>query len=56
MIPPCDDCRPVSLEKNDEAIAIYGIVCNQIIVAGMGDVIDLDDFEDIKEDEDENNG
>ena len=42
MIPPCDDCRPVSLKNNEEAVAIYGIVCNQVKVAGMGDVIDLD--------------
>ena len=29
------------MEENEEACRLFGIVCNQVIVGGMGDIIDI---------------
>ena len=36
------DCIPFLMENNQEAISVYSMVTNQIIVTGMGNVIDID--------------
>ena len=39
--PPCEKCMPEIMPENKEAFEIYAIVCNQMIVSGMGDPIDI---------------
>lgn len=39
--PPCDTCTPPLLPENRETARIYFKVCNQVIVAPMGGVIDI---------------
>jgi len=38
---PCDDCFPEILPDNKDAVFIYLKGGNQVIVAGMGDIIGL---------------
>ena len=40
--PPCMDCIPFLNENNEEIVSVYTMVANQVIVAGMGTVIDID--------------
>jgi len=40
-VPPCDICFPPLLEDNKDLLRIYHLVANQVIVAGMGEVLDL---------------
>jgi len=39
--PPCFDCMPPLLRENTVLFEIYHLVANQVIVAGMGEVLDL---------------
>jgi hypothetical protein len=39
--PPCWDCFPVLLEENKFLFQVYKLVAGQVIVAGMGEVLDL---------------
>jgi len=39
--PPCDTCKPILLPVNRDALQVYSLVSNQIIVGGMGDIIGL---------------
>lgn len=36
--PPCDSCRPVILEENEEAISLYSFVQNQWIMGPVGPI------------------
>ena len=36
--PPCDTCRPVMLDENEDAITLYSIVQNQWIMGPGGPV------------------
>ena len=38
--PPCDTCRPVMLDENEDAITLYSIVQNQWIM-GSGGPVDI---------------
>jgi hypothetical protein len=38
--PPCETCRPVTLEENEEAISLYSVVQNQWIM-GPGGPVDI---------------
>lgn len=40
--PPCESCYPEPLSANREAVRVYNLVANQVITAGMGEVIGLD--------------
>lgn len=39
--PPCDTCRPVFLEENQDAIKIFFLVRGQLIVGAEGYLIDI---------------
>lgn len=39
--PPCNTCRPVLLPENQDAVSVYFVTRNQVITAGMGEVIDI---------------
>lgn len=39
--PPCSNCRVELLPENSDAANIYSVVKGQVIVAGMGQVIGL---------------
>lgn len=38
---PCGECMPQAMEENKEAWMIFQISRNQLIVGGMGGVIDI---------------
>lgn len=40
--PPCGECRKDPIEENTEAFEIWDYVRNQLIMTGMGDVLDID--------------
>lgn len=40
--PPCEKCVPAILPGNEDALRVYLMVRNQVIVVGMGTPIDLD--------------
>ena len=39
--PPCDACRVGLLEENYEVADVYIMCRNQVITAGMGEIIDI---------------
>ena len=39
--PPCWECKPEVLDANYDAVKVYQSVQTQVIMSGMGDVIDL---------------
>lgn len=39
--PPCFECVPPYVPENQEALRLWPIVRNQVIVGGMGSVIDI---------------
>jgi len=39
--PPCNTCRPVLLPENHAVVSVYMLTRGQMIVAGMGGVIDI---------------
>lgn len=39
--PPCDTCRVDLLEENYEVADVYIMCRNQVITAGMGEIIDI---------------
>ena len=41
-MPECEDCFPLLFPENSVAVDLYMLCCNQVIVSGMGDLIDLD--------------
>jgi len=41
-IPPCDTCTPPLLSENIDIVNVYLQCCNQVIIAPMGGVIDID--------------
>lgn len=40
--PPCEQCYPVPLRRNAEAVRVYSLVSQQVRTAGMGEIIGLD--------------
>jgi len=40
-VPDCDTCRPKLLEENFETLQVWQLVENQVIVGGMGTIIDI---------------
>ncbi|MDD5353029.1 MAG: DUF1799 domain-containing protein [Candidatus Omnitrophica bacterium] len=38
---PCDTCKPIIMPANQDALRIYALVSNQVIIGGMGDIIGL---------------
>jgi hypothetical protein len=38
---PCETCRKEPSQQNADAYQIFLLVQNQVIVAGMGDILDL---------------
>jgi len=45
--PPCEKCIPEILPENRDALQVYLLVQNQLVIGGMGEVIDIN-FESIK--------
>lgn len=39
--PACDNCKPVLLSGNQEAVDVYLMSRGQVITAGMGSVVDI---------------
>lgn len=40
-IPPCESCMPPLLPENEPVVNVYSLVRNQVVTAGMGEVVDL---------------
>ena len=39
--PPCWDCIPELMEENVDPARIWQITCNQAIISGAGEIIDI---------------
>jgi len=39
--PPCDKCIPETLPENKDALKVYLLVKNQLILTGFGDIVDI---------------
>jgi hypothetical protein len=39
--PPCEKCKPELIKENEEALKIYVICQNQVLMSGFGDIVDL---------------
>lgn len=39
--PPCDICMPEIMPNNKKALELYSLVQTQLVVIGMGEVLDI---------------
>ena len=39
--PPCEQCKPELLPENEDSIFVFSFVRNQVVTAGMGQVIGI---------------